>query len=323
MAMKSTFYDTAPGEGVGEKTWAESARSRGAAYGVSGPTDLRLTAHATSPYVVNISPGEFWGHGVWDVSDTTVSVTSTAPATNAVRWDTIVARRNWQPTAGGPTSFVSVPGTTAKAISGNREKRPGIIDDQPLYLVQWRGGRSQPEQIIDLRCWAAPGGIEINDELARTYLAFPGTVVNMGKRSWRYVPAGNNTWDWDENIGETAKVGLALTYLYTADPPRGDNLVQESPSAYLDRNRVHLSGVMSNNVNVEYSGGISYSLAQVPAGLRPAKAEYFTVEVAFTLCRVWVRPDGHIYFMFANRVGPLGPRLWRFSLSGISYAVAR
>lgn len=322
MVIRSTFYDTAPGEGVKETAWAESAQSRGPLYGVAGAGDLRLTAHPTTPYAVNLSPGKFWGSGVWDQSTETMIVQCPTPARDAIRWDLIAARRDWQPTGGGPTSFVAIPGATSKALPNERENRPGVVDDQPLYLVKWRGGRTQPEEIVDLRCWAANGGLEIVDKVALEYLGAPGATVYLGTDTWRFRPTGNGVWDWTDRAGETTKVPLALTYLYTPDPPRADRLTQEAPSAYREGRRVHLSGVASNSATVEFTGGIEYSLALIPAGLRPAKVEYFTIEAAFTICRVWVRPDGHVYFMFPVRVGPLTPRNWRFSLSGISYASA-
>ena len=55
--ITSTFYDTTPGNGVKETEWGKSARSRGHIYGVAGESDLELTAHASTPYTVNIAPG--------------------------------------------------------------------------------------------------------------------------------------------------------------------------------------------------------------------------------------------------------------------------
>lgn len=197
MATKSTFYDTAPGVGVKETQWAESAPSRGATYGVIGDA-LKLTAHPTTPYAVNLAPGKFFGRGVWDELDTVQRVDSVAPANGVFRWDMIAARRDWQPTGGGPTSYVSIQGGSSAGIPPTRQNHPGSVDDQPLWLVQWKGGETQPQQIIDLRCWAGPGGVEVAHKLALNYLAEPGAAVKLGSSLWRYERKSNGVWEWRE-----------------------------------------------------------------------------------------------------------------------------
>jgi len=196
MATKSTFYDTAPGQGVKETEWAESALSRGAMYGVIGDA-LKLSAHPTTPYAVNLSPGKFFGHGVWDELDNVQRVDSVGPANGVLRWDLIAARRDWQPSGGGPTSYVSIRGGSSAAIPSTRENRPGTVDDQPLWLVQWKGGETQPQVIIDLRCWTGPGGLEVAHDLALSYLKYPGAVVKSPSGLNRYARQANGVWDWE------------------------------------------------------------------------------------------------------------------------------
>lgn len=196
MAIRSTFYDTQPGEGVTEVPWAQSAISRGPLYGVVGPNALRLTAHPTTPYAVNLSAGKFFGHGVWDNNESTALVQCATPAAGTTRWDLIAARRDWQPAGGGPTSLRAISGTSALAIPAGRENRPGIVDDQPLWLVKWKAGLPQPEQIIDLRCWAGPGGVEVGHDLALSYLGEPGAVVRTPTGVRRYQRGANNVWGW-------------------------------------------------------------------------------------------------------------------------------
>lgn len=198
MAFSSTFYDTLPGEGVKETTWAQSALSRGSLFGVVGEDDFKLTAHPTIPYAVNIGPGKAWGHGVYDDVTGTTAVTCATPGAGVTRWDLIAIRRDWQPTGGGPSSFRAVSGTASQGIPSTRENRPGIVADQPLYLVQWVGGTTTPKTIIDLRCWAAGGGMEIAHTLARSYLNQPGNAVKLGKSLWRYEKINNSQWDWKE-----------------------------------------------------------------------------------------------------------------------------
>lgn len=196
MAIESTFYDTIPGQGVNELEWAHSASSRGPDYGVIGTGDLMLTAHPTTPYAVVLSAGEFFGHGVWDKSDASVTVQCDTVVSGATRWDLIVAHRDWTPTGGGPTVLDKVNGTATKAIPVTRANTPGEVDDQPLWLVQWKGGQAQPSAIVDLRCWAGNGGMVIADILARDYLARPGAAVRLGGATHLYNIGTNGVWGW-------------------------------------------------------------------------------------------------------------------------------
>lgn len=198
MVIRSTFYDTAPGEGVKETSWAQSAPSRGSLYGVVGAGDLNLTAHPTVPYAVNLSPGQFWAHGVWNESTGPEMVQCVPPANKAVRWDMIASHSDWQPTGGGPTSFQAIQGSPAKALPTEMETRPGIVVDQPLWLVKWLGGESRPQEVIDLRCRAAAGGVEVVDKLALSYLGAPGAEVKLGRSVWRHEAKANGVWGWTE-----------------------------------------------------------------------------------------------------------------------------
>lgn len=198
MAFSSTFYDTLPGEGVKETTWAQSAMSRGTLLGVVGAEDFRISAHPTIPYAVNIGPGKAWGHGVFDDVSGTTAVTCATPAAGVSRWDLIAIRRDWQPTGGGPSSFKAVSGSAVQGLPAARENRPGIIADQPLYLVQWVGGTTAPKATIDLRCWSSSGGTEIAHTLARSYLNQPGAAIKLGKSLWRFEKVNNSQWDWSE-----------------------------------------------------------------------------------------------------------------------------
>lgn len=200
MAINSTFYDTAPGEGVKETTWAQSAPSRGSLFGVVGENDFKLTAHPSTPYTVNIGPGKAWGHGVFDEVTGTTAVTCATPAKGVIRWDLMAIRRDWQPTGGGPSGFKAISGSATQTIPTTMENRPGIVADQPLYLLQWKGGETQPQKIIDLRCWPSIGGVEIADKLALSYLATPGAAPKLGSSTWRYEKQANNVWDWKEYV---------------------------------------------------------------------------------------------------------------------------
>ncbi|KQN99703.1 hypothetical protein ASF21_12915 [Arthrobacter sp. Leaf234] len=199
MGIESHFYDTIPGQGINEIEWSESARSRGPIYGVSNPSELLCTAHPSTPYAVNISPAPsgFWGHGVWDTSDSTVTVVCTPPALNARRFDLITPRRDWTPTGGGPTTITKVQGTSSRSIPTGRETSPGEVDDQPLWLVEWLGGETQPQSITDLRVFGGGGGGQIAmNKMALEYLKAPGARVTIDGTLYQYEPIGNGVWDW-------------------------------------------------------------------------------------------------------------------------------
>ncbi|WP_066303238.1 hypothetical protein [Arthrobacter luteolus] len=267
MATKSTFYDTAPGEGVKETVWAESAISRGAPYGVIGDA-LKLSAHPTTPYAVNLAPGKFFGHGVWDELDAPQRVDSVAPANGVLRWDLIAPRRDWQPTGGGPTSYVSIRGGSAAAIPSARENRPGTVDDQPAWLVQWKGGETQPQQIIDLRCWPGPGGVEVAHKLALDYLKSPGAAVKLGSSTWRYELQSNGVWGWREYPFRVN--ALSYTPAWSGFENRGDTHVSKG-LYWVEGDKVTVQAMIQSGRGASLGlGTIGFSL---PPGF-PAGADF-------------------------------------------------
>lgn len=323
MAVEPTTYGFPGGsiDAAAIPEWVKTARAR---FSVSGPDDWKVSPLGSLDRGIRVEVGT--GHGDGVTVKTHEYETMSLPYPDiATRWYLIARRRNWAGT--GTATLVALPAGATPSLPavGNAatqmKNKPGVESDQPIALVPvTQKDRTVGTGIIDLRAWAGPGGVEAVHSLALSYLAEPGAAVKLGGTVWRYELQANNVWDWSDGRG--VKVPVALTYLYSADPPRGDRLQQEAPSVYRDGHRVHLSGVASNIGKVEYSGFVEYSLGRLPAGFRPALVEYFTIESAFTLCRVWVRPDGNIYFMFPVKVGPLASRLWRFSLSGISFDAA-
>lgn len=192
MAFTSIGYDGS----VNERQWAELVPSVGSStYGVKGAGDLKVTAVPGQPGVVSIAPGSGWGHGVFDTQTANTTV-ACDPITSGTRWDLIALHRDWQPLAGGPTSAVKITGTSDKVIPGNRKQTPGVEDDQPLALVQWTAGQTQPTAIIDLRCWAGNGGLVAMDQLALTYLGKLGASVTIAGVKWEYVVGANDTATW-------------------------------------------------------------------------------------------------------------------------------
>jgi hypothetical protein len=213
VTITSTFYDTSagvPASLVTEIKWAKAHPHIGAAhYGVDGPTDFAVSAHPSTPYAVNVEAGKAWGRGVFDESTAVETVTCDAP-TSGTRWDLICLRRNWAPSAGGPTSVTSVAGGTLKAIPGDRQNTPGSLDDQPLALVQWTYGQTQPTSIVDLRCWAGNGGVLAKDQLALSYLGQIGAAVKIGADHWSYELGANDIPGWVNEDGSGPWTALTL-----------------------------------------------------------------------------------------------------------------
>lgn len=238
MAIESTFYDTSaavPASLVTEIKWADSHPHVGSSdYGVVGVGDFAVTTHPSTPYALNVAPGKAWGHGVFDESDATEVVTADPPA-GGTRWDLVALRRNWGPLAGGPTSLTVVQGGTIEEIPANRQNVPGTIDDQPLYLVQWTSGQSQPTALIDVRCWAGNGGMFARSKHVRSYLNRIGSSVQFSSgEHWTYEIGANDLTDWVkrdtfESAANVTTLGMgwenSLGFAYFPRVRRSGNIV--------------------------------------------------------------------------------------------------
>lgn len=191
----SSFYDGPTTEKQRAETWM------GPQYGVRKSGDWAVTAVSGSDRTVSIAAGSGFGHGLADTTATNDTIQLETIASGS-RWDMIAVRRNWQPVNGGPTEFVKINGSSTKglpavgtaATAWNR--RPGIMDDQPIALVQVTAGQTQPTAIIDLRCWAANGGVLAVDKLALDYLNIPGADVHIGGLDYRYAPDSLGVFSW-------------------------------------------------------------------------------------------------------------------------------
>lgn len=269
MTILSTFYDTnagTPASLVTEVKWAKAHPQIGSAtYGVDGANDFKVTAHPSTPSAVNVAPGKAWGQGVFDESDTTETVVCDVPAAGTSRWDLICIRRNWGPLAGGPTTVTNVEGGTVKAIPAGRFNNPGSMDDQPLALVQWTAGQTQPTQIVDLRCWARNGGVIAKDELALTYLANLGASVKIGTERWSYGLLANDIPGWVNEAGSGPWVAL------TPLPGWVSNGI-------LRARTVGGGAFLHVQADVRYANGPAmyegWIFAQFPAGMRPVEGTF-------------------------------------------------
>lgn len=195
MALTSVFYD-------GPVTETDRAQNRTGApdYGVYGADDFKVSAHPSIPYALVVKAGKAHGWGVTDTATTDQTVQcDTLSGTGAVRFDLITVNRNWQPLLGGPSTLKAISGgATMPDINTIRKIGPGVEDDQPIALVEWRGGVNTPYRITDLRCWAGNGGMVAADMLALNYLGRPGANVLIGSTTWRFALGANNVWGWVE-----------------------------------------------------------------------------------------------------------------------------
>lgn len=202
MALTSVFYD-----GPVTETDRATNRAGAADYGVIGADDFRVSTHPSIPYALNVAAGKAHGYGVSDTAEAT-QVVQCATLASGTRFDLIVVRRNWQPLLGGPSTLVAIQGgSTIPNIQTLRTIGPGVEDDQPIALVEWRGSVNAPYRIIDLRCWAGNGGVVIADILARDYLARPGADVLLGSTTWRYALGANGVWGWAADVLPLVQIG--------------------------------------------------------------------------------------------------------------------
>jgi len=167
-------------------------------YSVLGPEDLKATTQA-GDRIVSIGNGTALGPGTIDVCTNLPTIQFTAAATGATRWDLVVLRRDWQP-PGGLSEIKIIEGGTSQAYpavgtaANQWNRRPGIVDDQPLYLQQVNGTLLGTR--IDLRAWASHGGVTAAHEMARTYLETVGAEVLIGQNRWQYVIGANSVPGW-------------------------------------------------------------------------------------------------------------------------------
>jgi hypothetical protein len=188
-------YDTTTGNPYTEVAWSDAHPPIGSStYAVRSGGDWKVTAVTGADRTVSIAPGFGWGHGVTDETEANDTIQLDTISSGS-RWDLIVARRDWTPTA-GETKFMKINGGATKAIPGGRLTGNGAIDDQPLALVQVTAGQTQPTAIVDLRCWARNGGMVAKDDLVKGYLTDLGTEIYINGIEWRYVPGANDVPEW-------------------------------------------------------------------------------------------------------------------------------
>lgn len=167
-------------------------------YSVVGAEDFKATTQA-GDRIVAIGDGTALGPGTVDVATAIPNIQFAAAATGATRWDLVALRRDWQP-PGGTSSIVIIQGGSAKGFPAVGtattawNRRPGIIDDQPLYLQEVNG--TLLGQRIDLRVWNGGGGLYANDDLVRQYMNQIGTDINIRGTNRKLQLGDNDAEQW-------------------------------------------------------------------------------------------------------------------------------
>jgi hypothetical protein len=154
----------------------------GTTYGVEAVSNAAVSIKTGTDRTVSISPGNLWGRGVFTKSTAVESVTLPAAPASGSRWDMIVLRRDW---AAKASTFTYVKGSTQKVLP-TRTTNAGVLDEQPLALVRIEAGKSDVQEVVDLRCYASMGGATARDELALGYLARTGARVIVGSQEYQY-----------------------------------------------------------------------------------------------------------------------------------------
>lgn len=215
MAITSVGYDGT----VSEVQWAKMIPSVGSStYGVAGVSDWKASVHPSIDRGINIAAGVGYGYGIYDTSDSVVTVTG-ATISSGSRYDMVVARRDWTG-AGGATTFRIISGTSSRTMP-NRTKTPGSVDEQPIALVRYVAGQTKAAEIIDLRTWTGPGGAMAVDEMALGYLNEPGARIVINGDDWLCtISGGSPTWVKNYTFGRLPIAGFTAP-LFGAKPTNG------------------------------------------------------------------------------------------------------
>lgn len=254
--------------------WVKTARAR---FSVSGANDWKVTALGSLDRGIRVEVGTGHGDGVTVTTHEYETMSLPYPDI-ATRWYLIARRRNWSGT--GTATLVALPGDATASLPavGNAatqmKNKPGVESDQPLALVRVTQKDRTVQEIIDLRAWAGPGGVEAAHTLALSYLAEPGAAVKIGRAVYRYELQANNVWDW-ARYAQTTSVGLTGS--------AGWGVVGEIERAGSDRLRAAIRLVkFGGTMSVSSSNGFTSLTGDVlPVGSRPV-TRHVDVPVALT-----------------------------------------
>jgi hypothetical protein len=285
MAIVSTGYDGT----IDEAAWSQMAPAVGSAdYGVVGYGDWKVSIVSGQDRTVSIATGAGWGKGVFDASDSIVTI-QLATISSGSRWDMIVMRRDWSG-AGGTSEFTKIQGTSSKSLP-SRNANPGTLDDQPLALVQVTAGQTTPTAIVDLRCWGGNGGMTASDMLALQYLDRPGGQLTIGTKIYANTGASaGSTPSWREiaNMSGVNLFGVGGQVPGNPTPPAsGNGFLMQAGSATITTDANGYARItwpvpfpngcltaMCQNGNEQFWGAMSLGAASTSWGASPINKTY-------------------------------------------------
>lgn len=179
-------------------------------YSFDGAQDFRPSRRTTgADRTVRLQGGTAQGWGIRDTESSSWVDVQLGSIGSGSRWDLVVLRRDW---SADETTVEVVQGGSSRAIP-SRNTDPGVVDDQPVALVRVEAGESWVTDVVDLRCWAADGGLVAVDPMVLEYLSFPGTRVSVGDTTYTRVlsAGGSASWDVKGPVSDTGWVSSAIT----------------------------------------------------------------------------------------------------------------
>jgi len=203
VTIESLGYEGTLGHGL---TWADLQFALGNRYYVEDPTALQPT-----PIVggLSLGAGRFGGWGIADEMTVAETLTWAGPGAGETRYYLVVARRTWADSEteivvlnpgwlSAPTTLPA-PGTGPTAFN----QSPGDVDDQPLFVVPWSFGNSQPSAPLDIRLIGGHESFVSGHALVLSYADWAGCVIRIGDLTYRRVlnVAGALVWDVQQPVG--------------------------------------------------------------------------------------------------------------------------
>lgn len=192
-------------------------------YGILGENHLKVTLGGSGDRAVTVAAGTAWGDGVLDIWNTGANLNHAAVSSGTTRWDMIVIRRTWNPTAGlSVTTLAIVQGNDQRTLPA-RANNPGTLSEQPIALVRLSSTQTAAQEVVDLRCWAGNGGAVAHDILVQNYLTDMGTRLWIAGVEYQRATVDANAsiaWTKVSQLGRIPLLGNGAT-LFGGTPAAG------------------------------------------------------------------------------------------------------
>lgn len=256
--------------------WGKLQWVLGARYWVADTQTLSVTA-AGPARQVSISKGFFGGYGILD--ELTSAYAFTFPTASTTTWYLLAARRTWGTTQA--TDFVAIDAGTGAALP-SRETDIGVVDDQPVALVQV----NQNGTIGTVRDLRAVGGKDYfvaRDDLVLSYMAFPGYSIRIGDRTWRRTVDASNSAVWRVDPSPLEKTAGLVTATGAAvlTPKSGWSGANMDIRATRDGNVVEIDVELTRTggvIQIDEHGGLGDTVvANIATAWRPTSRLTFAL----------------------------------------------